>query len=623
MGAFGLAMTARLIAIARGEAANSLVMDNGDFLQGNPLSDYIAYHGKRTAGTRHSVIAAMEAAGIEVAALGNHEFNYGLEFLMSSLAGAGFPVVSANVLRVPPPETERRPRHAGAAAPLVPPYVILPRTVTDGAGRRQRLKIGVIGFTPPQIMTWDRDHLDGRVTVRDIVETAREMVPRIRAAGADLVIALAHTGIGPDEHRPMMENAAIPLARVDGIDALVGGHIHAVFPAAGFAGDPSIDPERGTIAGVPAVMAGFWGAHLGVIDLMVERTNGRWKVIAHECAVRGLQPSSGGGADRQPCDTGTTPGRAPPPSAGPPPLRAVGAVMEAARADHVATLAYIRRPVGSTRRPLHSYFSLLHADRALRVVADAKSDYLARLVAGTEHEGVPILATASPCKCGGWGGPQWYTDIAPGDVALRGIADLYLFPNYFRSLLLTGAGIAEWLERSAAIYRQIAPGASDEPLINPLAPSTHYDVIFGLRYDIDASVPARYDAHGRLVAPESRRIRNLRLADGQPLDPEATCLLATNSYRAAGGGNFPGAGAGSQFLAGPDAIRDILRRYLHANSPLAPETDPVFGLRGAAGARVLFDTGPGAERHLSEIAHLSPEPLGLTAQGFLRLRLHL
>ena len=219
----GLARTASLIEDIRAEATNSVLFDNGDFLQGNPMGDYIAYERGMPEGAMHPVIEAMNTLGFDASTLGNHEFNYGLEFLMNSVSGAAFPIVSANVVTkmgATPAEDET----------LVPPYVILDREVTDGAGETHAIRIGVIGFVPPQIMNWDRKHLEGKVEARDIVRAAQAHVPRIREEGADIVIALSHSGIGAVEHEEGMENAAIPLAGVEGIDVILTGHSHLVFP---------------------------------------------------------------------------------------------------------------------------------------------------------------------------------------------------------------------------------------------------------------------------------------------------------------------------------------------------------------------------------------------------------
>ena len=152
----GLARTAAHIGDIRAEATNSVLLDNGDFLQGNPMGDYIAYERGMADGDIHPVIAAMNTLGYDASTLGNHEFNYGLDFLLKSLNGANFPVVSANVVK----------KMGGAPTAdetLIPPYIIIERMVTDGDGTEHPIKIGLIGFVPPQIMTWDRPHLEGNV----------------------------------------------------------------------------------------------------------------------------------------------------------------------------------------------------------------------------------------------------------------------------------------------------------------------------------------------------------------------------------------------------------------------------------------------------------------------------
>ena len=221
----GLARTASIIKDIRAEATNSLLLDNGDFLQGNPMGDYIAYERGMKAGDMHPVIAAMNTLGFDASTLGNHEFNYGLDFLMKSLAGANYPVVSANVVK----EMGSDPTKDTT---LIDPYVLIVRMITDGAGNSHPIKIGLIGFVPPQIMNWDRRHLEGNVQTRDIVQTAQAYVPQMKEQGADIIIPLSHSGIGAADHSEGMENASVPLAAVDGIDAIMTGHSHLVFPSA-------------------------------------------------------------------------------------------------------------------------------------------------------------------------------------------------------------------------------------------------------------------------------------------------------------------------------------------------------------------------------------------------------
>ena len=221
----GLGRTAALINAIRAEATNSVLIDNGDLIQGNPMGDYVAYERGFKDGDVHTTFAAMNTLGYEVSTLGNHEFNYGLDFLGKSLAGANFPLVCANLVNAATITGDDPTKDKT----YLPPFKIVEKTITDGDGKPQKIKLGFIGFVPPQIMIWDSANLEGKVAVRDIVKTAEAYVPVMKEQGADLVIALAHTGID-GQQGDMMENAALFLAGVKDIDVVFTGHQHLVFP---------------------------------------------------------------------------------------------------------------------------------------------------------------------------------------------------------------------------------------------------------------------------------------------------------------------------------------------------------------------------------------------------------
>lgn len=94
---YGLAKTATLIKQAREEAQNSLLIDNGDLIQGNPLGDYVATVDKLQEGETHPVYKAMNLLDYDAGNFGNHEFNYGLDFLKMAVEGSDFPYVNANI----------------------------------------------------------------------------------------------------------------------------------------------------------------------------------------------------------------------------------------------------------------------------------------------------------------------------------------------------------------------------------------------------------------------------------------------------------------------------------------------------------------------------------------------
>ncbi len=263
----GLVKTASLIHQARSEADNSLLFDNGDHLKGNPLGEYLVRIRGIQKGKVHPVYRAFNYLKYDAITIGNHEFNYGLKFLNTVLKGVKMPVVNANVYSVKKNK------------PYFKPYVILKRRVVDKQGLEHELNIGVIGFMPPQIMRWDKANLEGKVIARPIVESAKEFVPIMKAEGADIIIALAHTGIDSELYHPETENAVYYLCEIPEIDAILAGHSHSVFPSPTFKNLPMANIDEGKIKGKPVVMAGAFGSRLGIIDLQLEVNEGKWKVI--------------------------------------------------------------------------------------------------------------------------------------------------------------------------------------------------------------------------------------------------------------------------------------------------------------------------------------------------------
>ncbi|HZH26611.1 MAG TPA: bifunctional 2',3'-cyclic-nucleotide 2'-phosphodiesterase/3'-nucleotidase [Azospirillaceae bacterium] len=591
----GLAKTATLIARARAEVPNSLLFDNGDFLQGNPMGDWVAYQRGMRAGDTHPVMNGMRVLGYDAATLGNHEFNYGLDFLDKVLSGANFPIVCANVAKGPLAGSPRGDQT------LVKPYTILERTVVDEAGGRHPLKVGVIGVTPPQIMQWDRAHLEGNANARDIVEAAAAWVPEMRERGADIVVMLSHSGIAPGNRAGGDENASLFLAReVKGIDAIFTGHQHKVFPGPDFTGD-GIDAKAGTLAGVPTVMAGFWGSHLGLIDLVLKRDGGRWHVLGHSSEARPIYKREG---------------RTVVPQAEPDVQ-----VMAAVKADHESTLAYVRQPVGKITAPINSYFALVADDPSVQIVSQAQLWYVGQLLKGTPHADLPVLSAAAPFKAGGRGGADYYTDVPAGDIAIKNVADLYLYPNTVRAVAVTGEQVKEWLERSAGIFRQINPSGEEQPLLDPNFPSFNYDVIDGVTYRIDLTKPSRYDLDGKLANPDAHRIVDLRY-QGKPIDPKQRFVIATNNYRAGGGGKFPGADGTTIILEAPDTNRDVLVRYIAERGTIDPSADGNWGFVPVPGAtNVVFDSAPQAQQYLSSAKGVAF--VGPSQEGFAKYRLDL
>ena len=538
---FGLVRTASLINAARGEVKNSVLVDNGDLIQGSPLGDYMATRGLKK-GEIHPVYKAMNTLDYTVGNLGNHEFNYGLTYLHDALAGAKFPYVNANINDV---KTQK---------PLFTPYLIKETEVVDQDGKKQTLKIGYIGFVPPQIMTWDKANLDGKVTVNDITETARKYVPEMREKGADLVVVVAHSGLSADPYQAMAENSVYYLSEVPGVDAILFGHAHAVFPGKDFASIKGADIEKGTLNGVPSVMPGMWGDHLGVVDLVLNNDGGRWKVTQSKAEARPIYDAAAkkslAAEDKK--------------------------LVDVLKHDHDATREFVSKPIGKSADNMYSFVALVQDDPTVQVVNMAQKAYAEHFVQGDpDLAKLPVLSAAAPFKVGGRkNDPASYVEVEKGQLTFRNAADLYLYPNTLVVVKATGEEVKEWLECSAGQFNQIDPHSSKpQSLINWDGFRTYnFDVIDGVNYQIDVTQPAKYDGECQAINPQAELIKNLTF-NGKAFDPNATFLVVTNNYRAYGG-KFAGTGDGHIAFASPDENRSVLAAWISAESKKAGEIHP-------------------------------------------------
>lgn len=565
---YGLVKTASLIKQARSEAKNSLLFDNGDLIQGNPLGDYVAKIDPLQPGETHPVYKAMNLLDYDAGNIGNHEFNYGLDFLKTSLSGSNFPYVNANVY-VDDGTGEKN---------YFKPYEILDREVVDEDGETHSIKVGVIGFVPPQIMQWDKANLEGKVVTKDIVETAERFIPKMKADGADIIVAIPHSGIGTVTSEGMEENATYDLSKVDGIDAILFGHSHGTFPSAAYDGIEGVDTANGTINGTPAVMPGYWGSHLGLVDLQLQHADGKWTVLNGKSSTRGI-------ADKD----------------GKPLVARDEEVYKAIEDDHQHTIDWVRSAVGETTAPITSYFSQVKDDPSIQIVTNAQKWYVEKYIQGTEYENIPVLSAGAPFKAGTRGDPTYYTDIPQGELAIKNVADLYLYPNTLQAVLIKGSDVKEWLEMSAGQFNQIDPKKrGEQSLINQEFRSYNYDVIDGVTYEIDVTKPAKYDADGNVINPKSQRIKNLKF-NGKKINPKQSFLVATNNYRASGGGHFPGIDGTNIAIQAPDENRNVVIDYIMEQGSINPEADGNWSFSPIKGpATVTFESSPKAKEYIKD-----------------------
>ncbi len=257
---------------------------------------------------------------------------------------------------------------------------------------------------------------------------------------------------------------------------------------------------------------------------------------------------------------------------------------------------------------------------SVQIVSNAQTWYIAQMMKGTKWEGLPILSAAAPFKAGGRSGPDYYTDVPVGPVAIKNVSDLYLYPNTVRAVEITGAQVKEWLEMSAGIFNQIQPNKADQPLIDLDFPSYNFDVIDGVTYKIDVAQPPKYDPKGAVLNSQASRIIDLSF-NGKPIDPKQKFIVATNNYRAGGGGNFPDINDHVIVFVGPDTNRDVIVRYIVEKGTIDPKADGNWSLASVPGASVIFPSGPKAKDHLADVKNI--EFAGAGEGGFDNYRIKL
>ncbi|MDY7537366.1 bifunctional 2',3'-cyclic-nucleotide 2'-phosphodiesterase/3'-nucleotidase [Undibacterium sp. RTI2.1] len=563
----GLERTSTLIQSARAENPNNVLLDDGDVIQGTLLGDYQAVAAPITCSSTLAVHKVMNGLQFDGGGMGNHEFNYGLGFLsqitntdfgvtgVSKPAGTcgapNFPVVLTNVNSV------------SSQKPIFQPYAVLPKqftaTAPDGSKVSVKLNIGIMSFVPPQIMDWDQKNLAGKVYVNGVQESAKQYVPELRSKGADLVVALSHGGLDATAYSPKMENGSLYLANT-GIDALMIGHAHLIFPKGKEIGAAALDPSftafpasanvdavNGFVNGVPTVMAQSWGRRLGIIKMTLIFQGGKWVVQPAKTTVesRGFKYLDGNNI-----------------------VDADAKIAPLVATEHAATIAYAKQPLGvSTDFEMSSYFSLVGDVSAIQLVNQAQLDYVKNFIASStdatlaSYKNIPVISCSAPFKAGR-NGPTDFTDVAPGAapastfaLQVRNPGDLYLYSNNnLQAVKIKGADLKNWLETSAKQFAQIdITKAAEQDLVPSYSTIYNYDVFYAennaLQYQIDVTKPA------------GSRIAKLTYL-GKTVADTDDFIVATNDYRAGGGGNFPGIDGSKTIIKSPDANQTVVSNYL-------------------------------------------------------------
>lgn len=425
---------------AKGED-HVLLVDAGDIIQGTSLAYYFARvdpitgtDGKK--GPRHPMAVAMNHMRYDAAALGNHEFNYGIEVLRKFESQCHFPLLGANAL------------DAKTLRPAFHPYTVK-RICVPGA---PDIKVGILGLTNPGIALWDKDNVSGKMVFPGLVEQAKKYVPRLRALGCDVVFLTDHSGLDGSssygDALPYVENASNLVAeQVPGIDAILVGHTHVEVPSYTV---KNAETGEEVLLSEPYC----WGYRLSVFDFELELHHGQWKVTSKTAQT--LNPNT---VDEDP------------------------EIKKLLEADHELVVKYVNTAVGTCTADLSATESCWKDVPIMDFIHKVQMESVKAGLSAADAA-LPLISVAAPFSR--------TADIPQGNVTIKDIAGLYIYDNTLYGKKLTGAQLKDYLEYAAKYYHQVPAGTKVDTATLTNANKFWdymYDTAAGVDYEIDIAQP--------------------------------------------------------------------------------------------------------------------------------------
>lgn len=483
----GLAKVAGYVGKLRDGNPNVILADAGDTIQGTPFS---YYYDKIDTKTEYPMMQVMGAMKYDTWTLGNHEFNYGLDVLNRIINDAkkeNIHVLSANTYKTVDNSN------------FVEPYIIKTFTV-NGVTH----KVGVLGMTTKTIPSWENaDNYKG-LQFNDLVDQAKLWVPKMKAAGAEIVIATIHSG-EESANDTIPENQIKAVATgVSGIDAIVAGHAHSLY-----AEHKYTNPDKKTVV---VTEPGKNAQNISQIDISVKADGSFGGIVTKNVKMDSTVTADDG-------------------------------ILKLAQPYQDQTLAYVDTVIGKATAAYSGANQTFAPNALMDLINKVQMEG-----AGTQ------LSIAAPLSAA--------AAIPAGDVKIKDLNSVYVFENFLYGVKMNGKQIKDWMEYSARYYQQVA-ASTDATAKDTKAniPDYNLDILYGASYDVDLTQPACTLDQGRVAVQGTGRIKNLKF-NGKLVKDTDVFTVAINNYRYNGGGGFvKAAGLTIKDANGKDIVDPSLVTY--------------------------------------------------------------
>lgn len=550
----GLAKISELINAARNEVGkdNTITVDAGDSLY-DYTTEYIFSENQNAI---QPIYQGMAEIGYDAITLGNHDFDYGYDYIMKQLSGSGLmdKTVVSNVMDA---KTGEHPFHEN---------MLLTKTLKTNKGREVEVKIGIIGQTIP-VLTSKTHSYTGILSTEDMVANATTQAAKLKEMGADIVITISHTGIGPVDPELNFKNVAYALSNVPGVDVVVAGHEHNLYPntnkSSAYYQLPNVDRETSLMNGKNVIMAGNRGSAIGVVDLSLEFYKDSLRISERKSEIREV-------TDKNKIENKIISSK----------YGSWEAELSAYKSDIIGVL-----PEDTI---LHNYFGLVGDSSSVQLLNDAKIDYGIRYInsAGKSYKNYPVIAASRHFYYGEYSAEE-YVDIRNG-ITEADLSTIQPYNNYLYLYKITGKQLKEWLEWSTSgfetsvftnqwadkTFSQLMTTTKlkslvKEELVNNWGSFYIFD---GISYEINTNVDPRYSPSGAIIS-NNNRISNI-IYNGKPVTDGMEFILVTDKITKP---NTAIAGVDTQrvlggFIRGQSILSDYIKLKYNAGN-LIPQVD--------------------------------------------------